>query len=277
MEDKGKFREIFSQCDTAINDAMLLLCQERFDHFLLFLSRGEIIPNLGEVSKYVFDYLPDLRANFYQREFCVRYLRKNYSHDGFNYNKEEDVYELITEMLIYSHIWEDVGFLKILLRLSTLLIGNEYLWTTEKIEKHEEYYTIITNQIIKPLKRKKLKLGELLKCAYSSNIRNSFAHSMYEINSYSRNITIWGSRPKEYRYSITFDEFQKKFLYTIRIWNQLFQQFDKFREIAAENEMQSSIVKLPNDDGYLYLHAEMKEKLGKHESSIRGFIARVNK
>ena len=269
---KDKLKEIFSLCDTAIKDAMLQLGQERFDHFLLFLARGEILPHQEGINKYVSDYTSDLRENFYQREYCVRYLKRNYSQEGFNYDTEDDIYELITEMLIYSHIWEDVGFLKKLMRLSTLLIGEEYPWTTEEIEKHERYYTIITGQIIKPLKRKKLKLGELLECAYSSNIRNSFAHSMYEIIPYSRSIRIWGTRPREYNYNITFDDFQEKFLYTIRIWNQLFYQFEEFRLIAAQNKMKSSVIKLPSDDGQIFLGAEMRERSGKLEPSIRFFI-----
>lgn len=268
---------LFEQSDNAIAEAFLQLCKERVDYFLLFLSRGEEIPYLEGVHKYVFDYIPDLRTNFFQREYCRRYLSKNYSQDGFDYDQADDVYDLITEMLVYSHIWEDVGFLKMLLRLASLLIDKEYPWKNEDIEKHRKYHTLITKNIIEPLNSKKLKLGNLLQIAYCSQIRNSFAHSMYEIHYDSRKVTIWGDIPEEYKYDITFEDFQKRFLYTVRIWNQLFQQFDKFREIAAENEMQSSIVKLSNDDGYLYLHAEMKEKLGKHESSIRGFIARVNK
>lgn len=265
---------LFEQSDNAIAEAFLQLCKERVDYFLLFLSRGEEIPYLEGVHKYVFDYIPDLRTNFFQREYCRRYLSKNYSQDGFDYDQADDVYDLITEMLVYSHIWEDVGFLKMLLRLASLLIGKEYPWKNEDIEKHRKYHTLITKNIIEPLNSKKLKLGNLLQIAYCSQIRNSFAHSMYEIHYDSRKVTIWGDIPEEYKYDITFEDFQKRFLYTVRIWNQLFKQFDQYRENAAQNNMQTSSILLPEGGGNLFIHAEMIKRGDDLEAGFKGYVTK---
>ena len=97
---------------------------------------------------------------------------------------------------------------------------------------------------------------------------------MYEIHYESRKVTIWGDIPEEYKYDITFEDFQKRFLYTVRIWNQLFKQFDLYREIAAKNNMQTSSILLSEGGGNLFIHAEMIKRGDDLETGFKGYVTK---
>ena len=98
-----KVGEIFQECEEALRDAMRMLNAKRPDYFLLYLARGEYNPlmeGIKDVSPYMTDYTLDLHNIHYQQRYIIRYLDKNYKHDGFDYQNEENVNDLITEMLL---------------------------------------------------------------------------------------------------------------------------------------------------------------------------------
>lgn len=273
-----KIVEIFNECQVALGDAMRTLWEKRPNYFLLYLSRGEynaMMEGITGVSPYMTDYTMDLYNIHYQQRYIIRYLDRNYKSEGFDYQNEEDVNDLITEMLIYSHIWEDVGFLKLLIRLAELLDGKDYEWSTD-LEYHSELYETIHRRVIEPLKNQKLALGDLIESAYSSHIRNAFAHSMYSIYYENRTIEIWGGRSedKSWRERIPFEVFQEKFLKTIRIWNQLYHSHQECRKAAGVDKMCTNWIPLPNGK-CLQLHAEMLQRGDRLEPSFRGVVARM--
>lgn len=272
-----KIGEIFSKCEEALGDAMRTLWAKRPDYFLLYLARGEYnasAKGIQGVSAYMTDYTMDLHNIHYQQRYIIRYLDRNYKREGFDYQNEKDVNDLITEMLIYSHIWEDIGYLKLLIRLAELLDGKDYDWSTD-IEYHSELYETIHKRVIEPLKNQKLGLGELIEAAYSSHIRNAFAHSMYSIYYESRTIEIWGGRSedKSWRERISFEDFQMKFLKTIRIWNQLYHWHEECRKAAATDKMCTNWIPLP-DGKCLQLRAVMLQRGDRLEPSFRGEVAK---
>lgn len=241
----NKCGEIFHACDNAVCVALNTLRTKRPNHFLLLLARGEYNAAIGKienVAPYVLDFNKDLYDNHYQQEFILHYLNRNYKRDGFDYAEELNVDDLITEMMIYSHIWEDVGFLKLLMRLAEMLDGKDYIWITD-IEYHNELYATIQNKVIKPLVRQNFILGDLIKTAYSSHIRDAFAHSMYSIDFEARKIRMWGGRNEKKKWGnvLAFDEFQLKFFKTIRIWNQMYHLCDECRKLAANENLTGEI------------------------------------
>lgn len=273
-----KIGEIFHECEAALGDAMRTLWEKRPDYFLLYLARGEynaLMEGIKDVSPYMTDYTLDLHNIHYQQRYIIRYLERNYKSEGFDYQNDEDVNDLITEMLIYSHIWEDVGYLKLLIRLAELLDGKDYDWSTD-LEYHNELYTTIHNRVIDPLKHQQMALGDLIEQAYSSHIRDAFAHSMYSIQYESRTIEFWGGRTenKRWRERISFEDFQVKFLKTIRIWNQLYHQHEECRKAAAIDKMCTNWIPLP-DGKCLQLRIEMRQRGDWQEPSYRGVVAKV--
>lgn len=180
-------------------------------------------------------------------------------------------------MLIYSNVWEDVGYLKFLLRLSQLVDGMDYKWDTD-LEYHNYLHTVITEQIIKPLQNQGLVLGDLIQSAYSSDIRNAFSHSMYTIYPDSRKIELWLGRDEKSRRRewMTFDAFQVKFLMTIRIWNYLFHMVEECRKSVAMNKVRTGLIPLP-DGKAMELWAEMQMRGNKMIPSLRGKVYNFQK
>ena len=270
-----KLRTIFQDCDIAVQEAIVRLYENQPNHFLLFLARGEYFSNEGNVkgfTPYLLDYMPDLYNNYYQRKYVVDYLQRNYSKEGFSYQEEKEINDLITEMLIYSHIWEDVGFLKLLVRLAELLDAKDYSWSIDDIDYHNQLYKIINKGVITSLKNQNLQLSEIIETAYSSHIRDAFAHSMYSINFENRTIRIWGGRTamRKWEEIIPFDSFQEKFLKTIRVWNQLYYLIDQCRYCAAKDNLATEIT-LPNNKK-LYIYATMKDRGDSQEPSFFGSV-----
>ena len=270
--------KIFNECETALGEALEMLYQNRLDYFLLFLSQAEYNPlceNIDGVSSYLTDYTWDFHVNYHQRSCIIRYLNRNYKRTGFTYS-EDSIDDLVTEMMIYSHIWEDVCFLKFLLRLSQLIDGKGYVWETD-LEYHTELYEKIRNEIIVPLKNQRLRLGDIIEFAYSSNVRNAFSHSMYSIDVDKGEILLWGGRSKEksWRQVMTFDEFQEKFLTSIRIWNTLFYLINKCRRRAAEDNLVSGMI--PVAEGkHMQIRVEERQRGDKYEPCFRGYVVNLN-
>ena len=268
-------RTIFQDCDIAAQEAIVRLYENQPNHFLLFLARGEYFSNGGNVkgfTPYLLDYMPDLYNNYYQRKYVVDYLQRNYSKEGFSYQEEKDINDLITEMLIYSHIWEDVGFLKLLVRLSELLDAKAYAWSIEDIDYHNHLYEVMNKRVITSLNNQNLKLSKIIDTAYSSHIRDAFAHSMYSINYGNRTIRIWGGRTatKKWEETISFDGFQEKFLKTIRVWHQLYHLIHQCRHYVAENNLSAAIT-LSNEKK-LHIYATMKDRGESQEPSFYGNV-----
>ena len=270
--------KIFNECENALGEAMKVLYQTRRDYFLLFLSQTEYNPickNIVGVSSYMTDYTWDFHVNYHQRNYIVHYLNRNYKRPGFTYT-EESIDDLVTELMIYSHVWEDVCFLKFLLRLSQLIDGKDYVWVTD-LEYHTELYETIRDEIIVPLKNQHLHLGDVVESAFSSNVRNAFSHSMYSIDAVRREISLWGGRSKErsWKQVMSFDEFQEKFLKTIRLWNFLFRLIDDCRKSAAADKLVSGMI--PVADGKnMQICAELIKRGEKYEPCFRGQVINLN-
>lgn len=270
--------KIFNECENALGEAMKMLYQNRHDYFLLFLSQAEYNPiceNIVGMSSYMTDYTWDFHVNYHQRNYIVHYLNRNYKRPGFTYT-EESIDDLVTEMMIYSHIWEDVCFLKFLLRLSQLIDGKDYVWVTD-LEYHTELYETIRDEIIAPLKNQHLHLGDVVESAFSSNVRNAFSHSMYSIDADRREILLWGGRSKgrSWKQVMPFDEFQEKFLKTIRIWNFLFYLINECRRKAAEDKLVSGMI-LVTEGKNMQIWAEMRKYGNKYEPCFKGRVINLN-
>lgn len=146
--------------------------------------------------------------------FYLHYLNRNYKIEGFHYEGESGIDDLSIEMMIYCHLWDSHYFLKSLYRLSAIVDGRGYKWKVN-IPDHGKW-SFINDNIVKPLVGKSYELGSIVKKAYSSDIRNAFAHSLYNIDVTTRKILL---RPERNRQWITFAEFQERFLYSAFLMN----------------------------------------------------------
>lgn len=209
---------IIEEVDIAIDKAYKTMAQKYYIPFILYIARADIVSGLSRCVKTdcVLGYELDRYFDETREQFYLRYLNRNYNKDGFCYEGENGMDDLSIEMMIYSHIWESNYFLKSLRRIAGVLANEGYLWNVDI--KPVGKWNYINDNIIKSLKVSCPELANIVEIAYSSDIRNAFAHSLYVIDSQRREIHI---RPKRKSIAITFEEFQKKFLYSAILMNHM--------------------------------------------------------
>lgn len=160
-------------------------------------------------------------------------------------------------MMIYCHLWDSSYFLKSLYRLSCILGGDGYQWNPNIPENGK--YKFIKDKIITPLQKRNYGLGKIVAKAFDSNVRNAFAHSLYNVDVKSRKIY---TRTRQGNKTYTFDEFQRLFLYSVILMNRLQNYLEKNHIEAAK--MNTVITKsfFTPDGVKVQVYADMIDRAG---------------
>ena len=211
-------KEIYAEVIDVIEESFETIAKEDYISFILYIGRADVIPGLKTQvgTDCVVDYQLDRYYDETREAFYLHYLRRNYTREGFRYEGESGIDDLSIEMMIYCHLWDSSCFLKSLYRLAAILDGKGYQWSPDVPENGK--YNFIKDNIISPLQAKDINLGNLVAKAFDSNIRNAFAHSLYNVNVEAREIY---TRTKQGYRTYTFDEFQNIFLYSVILMNKL--------------------------------------------------------
>jgi len=204
-------------CD-AIEELFLTASQTNYIAFILLIARAE--KQQGLKSKCGTDYVTEYPLDIYFDEtrtcYYINYLRKNYSKEGYHYQKESAIEDITTELTIYSHIWDSDYFMKSLYRFAAIIDGQGYLWDNFLPEKNIHEHFI--KNVISVFKQRELKIGGILDKCYKSSIRNAFAHSRYFVDTDTRELSI---RPKVGFMNYSFEEFQDIFLHAVILMNKM--------------------------------------------------------
>ena len=211
--------EVLDEVLEAIDEAICAMAEKDYNAFILFIGRADIDPLVKKVActECVIDYQLDRYYDETREAFYLRYLNRNYRKDGFNYSGDSGIDDLSIEMMIYTHLWDSSYFLKSIYRIAYALSGKGYAWNPKIPENGK--YKFITNEVIAPLVEKGYLLGEVLSKGYKSGIRNAFAHSLYTVDVDKREIYL---RPNSSpHFTLTFEEFQKCFLYSTLLMNRM--------------------------------------------------------
>lgn len=226
-------KEIINQVSSSIDEVFEQMAKEDFTSFILLVGRADIVPGLSSYAKTdcVIDYQLDRYYDETREGFYLRYLNRNYSKEGFKYDGESGVDDLSIELMIYMHLWDSMYFLKSLARIAAIVDCKGYLWKPNIPENGK--YNFVQNNIVKPLKDNNLAIGGFIEQAYSSDIRNAFAHSLYTIDKDSKKIYF---RPKTRQIIFSFDEFQDKFLKSVVLMNILHNALElNHNKFASQN------------------------------------------
>lgn len=200
----------------AINEAFNTMAKNDYISYILFIGRADMISGLKQHvgTDCVIDYHGDTIYDQTRSHFYLRYLRRNYSKDGFAYDGDAGIDDMHIELMIYSHLWDSSDFIKSLMRMASIVSGSGYIWQPQIDWQHKDVF--MDKWIISPLKASGLKIGDLVEKYYDPSVRNAFAHSLYFIDEDQRRITV---RPRKGTKTLTFDEFQSLFLHSVILMN----------------------------------------------------------
>lgn len=208
-------KEMIEEVETSVLELIQKAEDTNFLSCLLLVAKGNM--DLSG-TLYTVDNIWDSLRWKTQEKFYIRYLNKNYGNEGFEYQGEEGIDDLSIEMMIYSHIWASNDFLKTLYRFGEILNGQSYSWDINVDDGKFGKKDWMEQNVIIPFENNSLKIAHILREAFSTPIRNAFAHALYDINAYTRNITIY---PQTGYYTLSFSDFQQKFLYSALLINRL--------------------------------------------------------
>ena len=259
---------IDNEVSCAIEEALLTLYEISQPNYCLLIARAGVL-EIGGKQEYVMDNAKDVSHDETRQQFYLNYLNANYSKGVLNYTENDGLDKLYIEMMIYSHLWDSQRFLKDIYRISTMIAGKPYDWELDLEDGLS--YKKMKDEIITPLKAKGLKLGEIIDSCYSSHIRNSFAHSLFDIDLHSRKIQLRSKHIKRYEDSfLTFDTFQDKFLHSIFLCYCLTNIIDTYRLEAAKVNTAITDAFLAPNGKKMQLFGKVMESKGKFYPHFRG-------
>lgn len=247
------FKKIETEVKEALDEALDNLKSSSLENYILFIANGEYMNCLEKDLKLNPNIIDD-RTWFFDDEtrlvFLNTFLNAFYS---FSYGKDsvdDDIFRINLELMVYSHIWESIPFLKRFFRLASLVNGDRYPWkvTVPKRYKHD----FIRNKIKDIFLKNKLNLGNIIAKGFHSSLRNAFAHSQYNIDLVSKKIIL---RNYEGKYSwelpdIFLDEWSKRFVYSIWMSYLLIKvTIERRKNLISEFETNRFVVSIPSKDG----------------------------
>ena len=170
-------QDIEYEVSSAIEEALVTLSKISQPNFCLLIARAGVDPMLESIgkSRYVMDNAKDVYHDETRQQFYLNYLNTNYRKGVLNYTEKDGLDKLYIEMMIYSHLWDSQRFLKDIYRIATMIVGKPYDWDLDLEDGLS--FTRMKEEIIDLLKASGIRLGTIIESAYSSHIRNSFAHS----------------------------------------------------------------------------------------------------
>lgn len=203
------FQDIEYEVSSAIEEALVTLSKISQPNFCLLIARAGVDPMLESIgkSRYVMDNAKDVYHDETRQQFYLNYLNTNYRKGVLNYTEKDGLDKLYIEMMIYSHLWDSQRFLKDIYRIATMIVGKPYDWDLDLEDGLS--FTRMKEEIIDPLKASGIRLGTIIESAYSSHIRNSFAHSLFDIDLHTRQIFMRSKHIRNNEDSLlTFESFQ---------------------------------------------------------------------
>lgn len=265
LRNKGKITEIIHEVEDAIEEVFEYIRMNDYNSFVLLIGRGEVFSGLKNTvgTDCVMDYQMDRYHDETRERFYLNYLNRNYRRDGFEYSGNNGIDDLSIEMMIYTHLWESYYFLKSLKRIASIVNGDNYLW---KVVIPDGGKCSFIKEVITALQEKKLKLGDIIEKGYNSDIRNSFAHALYNVDVSGKTITL---RPRRGERTIPFSEFQQKFLYSVILMNKLQNMMENLHDEVGKSNAFVTEPFLTPDGLEVQVYAGMNERGGKSYPEIK--------
>lgn len=169
----------FTRINFAVERAVKEIYQkiESSTDYVPFLAFGEYIEENEKTE--MGPYEIGNRTDGFKDDAWLRVLMTflNSSYSFSNENTSDSKESIFFETMLYIHIWESRPYLRFLKRIANLLSADEYLWKPKIKDRTKSVF--LEQHILPDLKRKNLKIVEIIEKGYNKQIRDAIAHNEY--------------------------------------------------------------------------------------------------
>ena len=182
MIRRGEFRKLQLEIQSAIDELYETAKsnEKNKNDYVLFLARSSynIKINKTKNNPWQLDNQFEEFIDRHRVDFLLQYLNKQY-------NFEEKIstdskFTLSLELMIYTHLWESKHNLGNFKKIADLCDSKDYDWNM-KIPSDSKY-KFVKDNIRNVFEKKDLKIYNIFKDCYRSQLRNAFAHSLYHFS-----------------------------------------------------------------------------------------------
>lgn len=217
MITEERFKAIQTQVTDSINQAFDRIRERYPENYVLFLAEGEYkakyINSTPAINPYVIDDREDHYIDETRMNFLLEFMRTFYRFPKHASVDNSEI-RLNMEMMIYSHTWESVPFLKKLFRLAHLATGDVYEWNV-KVPRTGKHNFII-NEVRDKLQGVGLSLADIVTNGYHASLRNAFAHSQYAFDKDNNCIWLDNYTGEDWEIRrLSYDDWSCRFSYTV--------------------------------------------------------------
>jgi hypothetical protein len=187
--------------------------------YVVFLADGEYKQEYQNMVPALSPFVIDNRVDRYKDEtrlkFLTSFMQTYYSFPQHQDNVSDDELRIHMELMIYTHIWESIPFLKKLYRLARIQNNESYEWNVDVPEMGK--HNFIRNEIRQRFENQNNNLAEIIRRGFHTSLRNAFAHSEYSFETDNAPRTIFLDNYSGNNWelsSISFDDWNRRFVYS---------------------------------------------------------------
>lgn len=226
MIRRDELRKLKVEVEKIVNEAFEFAKknEKNKNDYILFLSRSTYDPEArGIFSPWQLDNSIQERIDRHRVDFLLQYLTERYNFQ--TENSVDSKFTLTIELMIYSHLWESKHNLANFKKLADFCDSKPYDWNVKIPE--DSKYKFVKDNIREVFKKHNLKIYDIFKDCYISQLRNAFAHSLYHFSLNGNNLVFENyDRVKYLTQELSFDDWTIIFLKSALLQNTYHNKFN---------------------------------------------------
>lgn len=227
MIRRQEFKKLRLEIESAINEVFLFSKEHEKNEndYILFLSRSKYEPNYegkDGMTPWLLDHSLDEIFDRDRVDFLLEYLNSQYHFKSEN--TADSKFSLSLELMIYTHLWESKRNLVTFKKLADLCDSQSYDFNVSVPSRGK--YDFVIKKVRNVFEKHNLKIFEIIKDAYCSQLRNAFAHSVYHFDLNSTDIILENFNPPDSPLKrISYDDWTIVFLKSALLQNLMHNKF----------------------------------------------------
>lgn len=259
------FRKLQSEIELAIDELYETAKknEKNKNDYILFLARSFYDTEIDKTkfNPWILDHALEELIDRHRVDFLLQYLNHQYSFQ--TENSADSKFTLSIELMIYTHLWESKHNLVNFKKIADLCDSKEYNWNVQ-VPGDSKYKFVKNIQDI--FQKHNLKIYDIFKDCYKSQLRNAFAHSLYHFSLNGHSIILENYKKPEYPLKgLTFDEWTVVFLKSALIQNFYHNKFSSEIEALEAGKEYEVIMEFEGEKeiGFLSYDHQMRMFIGR--------------